>query len=102
MENDKAANEYAVYFFPTTTSGEKPYEEFFTDKEELDRDTFHNLGVIKNAPKKSEAEINALFDQLNLLFKEEEVTKAKIVSVLSDIIPNFKHIETGKNLDQRM
>lgn len=102
MESQKLSDDYAVFFFPTTTSGEKPYEEFFTEKEELDRETFQNLGVIKNAPKKSEEEINSLFDRLNLLFEEEEVTKAKIVQVLSDIIPNFKHIETGKNLDQRM
>lgn len=99
---DKKDDEYGVYFFPTNTSGEKPFEEFYTENEELDRETFFNLGVIKNAPKKSLQEIDSLFEKLNHLFENEEVTKAKIVKVLSDIIPNFKHIETGKNLDQRM
>jgi len=102
MEEHRAPNEYGVYFFPTNTSGEKPFEEFYTEKEELDRETFFNLGVIKNAPKKSLSDIDNLFERLNHLFENEEITKEKIVQVLSDIIPNFKHIETGKNLDQKM
>ena len=36
-ENSKS---YPVYFFETDTSGEKPYEEFFTEKEVIDNDRF--------------------------------------------------------------
>ena len=43
---------YPVYFFGTDTSGEKPYEEFFTEKEVLDNNKFINLGVIKNSVKR--------------------------------------------------
>ena len=30
---DDKSTKYPVYFFETDTSGEKPYEEFFTEKE---------------------------------------------------------------------
>src|SRR5690606_5264987 len=35
-------------FTPSDTTGEKDFEEFFTDNETLDMDSFENLGVIKN------------------------------------------------------
>ena len=93
---------YPVYYFPSDTSGEKLYEEFFTDDEETDMVTFRGLGVIKNTTKKEMAEINKMFERLNKLFQSEELNKSAIVNLIKEFIPNFEHIEKGKNLDQRM
>lgn len=93
---------YPVYFFSSDTSGEKSYEEFFTEKEELDHDTFINLGVVKNSKKRGIEEIDAIFNQLQILFESKEVTKAGIVNILKEYLPNFEHIETGKGLDSKM
>jgi hypothetical protein len=46
--------------------------------------------------------IEQLFDALNKVFESKEVPKKAIVEVIGDFIPNFKHIETGKNLDQKL
>lgn len=94
--------EYPVYFFSSDTSGEKSFEEFYTKDEELDMKTFSSLGVIKNAPRKSENEINAMLTNLSITLKDARVTKADIVNVMSKFLPGFHHIETGKNLDQKM
>ena len=48
----RAQLSYPVYFFETDTSGEKPYEEFFTEKEMTDCNKFISLGIIKNSVKK--------------------------------------------------
>lgn len=93
---------YPVFFFDSDTSGEKSFEEFFTKGEELDIDTFPNLGVIKNPKSKSFEEIDIMFDKLNIVFEESNLTKEKIVNILTEFLPNFKHIETGKSLDQKM
>ena len=37
----------AVYFFESDTTGEKDFEEFFTDKEDLDLSKFRDVGVIR-------------------------------------------------------
>src|ERR1019366_3437209 len=50
--NDNSAS-YPIYFFGSNTSGEKSYEEFFTDEEQLDTESFINLGVIKNSKKRN-------------------------------------------------
>ncbi len=93
---------YPLYFFGSDTSGEKSFEEFFTENEVLDNDSFFNLGVVKNSKKRSIEEIDAIFRQLNELFASKEVTKAAIVDILKAYLPNFEHIETGKGLDSKM
>ena len=97
-----SAEKYPVYFFSSDTSGEKQFEEFYVPGEDVDMDTFEQLGVIRNAPAKPMSEIVTLFDALNKVFRSEEVTKQAVVDAIGDFIPNFKHIETGKSLDQKM
>jgi len=93
---------YPIYFFGSDTSGEKTFEEFFTEKEELDNETFINLGVVKNSKKRSMHEIDEIFDRLHTLFESNNVTKAAIVDILKVYLPNFEHIETGRGLDSKM
>ena len=93
---------YPVYFFETDTSGEKPYEEFYTEKEVVDNDKFINLGVIKNSLKRDFREIDEIFERLGKLFASKNVTKAELVEILKRWLPNFDHIEKGKGLDSKM
>jgi FlaA1/EpsC-like NDP-sugar epimerase len=105
---DKAAKlgdnpkSYPVYFFESDTSGEKPFEEFYTGSEELDMNSFVNLGVIKNSKKRNVTELDAIFDRLNALFASDSASKASIVEILKEYLPEFDHSEKGKHLDQRM
>ncbi|GAA77694.1 hypothetical protein P20495_0178 [Pseudoalteromonas sp. BSi20495] len=89
-------------FTESDTTGEKDFEEFFTESETLDMDRFENLGIIKN---------DAIFDQALLAEFEEKITQMKadkfwtkdeIVSLFFKMIPDFGHKETGKYLDGKM
>ncbi len=93
---------YPVYFFGSDTSGEKSFEEFFTENELLDTDKFINLGVIKNSTKRNIKEIDEIFYRIHQLFESQEITKAVVVEILNEYLPNFQHIEKGKGLDQKM
>ncbi|HEY0680088.1 MAG TPA: UDP-N-acetylglucosamine 4,6-dehydratase [Chitinophagaceae bacterium] len=96
--NDKR---YPVYFFESDTSGEKLYEEFFTDKEDLDLERFSALGVIRNAARRDKKELDNIIKELESLF-ERSVAKEDVVRTLNKLLPTFQHIETGLNLDQKM
>lgn len=102
LQLTEQSTHYPVYFFKSDTSGEKPYEEFYTDKETLELDSFTALGIIKNTPKKEMKEIDRLFAEFEELFSQDHIDKQKIVALLNDYLPNFEHIETGKHLDQKM
>lgn len=93
---------WPVYFFDSDTSGEKPFEEFFVPGEALDLDTFVNLGVIKNARRRTLGEMDEIFKALRAAFAQPHVSKAELVGILRDYLPNFAHIETNKSLDQKM
>lgn len=100
LKSDSVA--YPVYFFESNTSGEKSFEEFYTEDEELDVMSFSGLGVIKNAQIKSTNELLKIFSELELAFNSSTTSKASVVKILKTYLPNFDHIEKGKNLDQSM
>ncbi|MGY3685383.1 UDP-N-acetylglucosamine 4,6-dehydratase [Vibrio coralliilyticus] len=89
-------------FTASDTTGEKDFEEFFTDKEELDMSRFENLGIIKNEPL-YEQELLTLFENSISEMKGERAwTKEQIVKLFFTMIPDFGHKETGKYLDSKM
>lgn len=89
-------------FTSSDTTGEKDFEEFFTDRETLDMDRFENLGVIKNEPVFDEDKLNS-FEKTIKSYKESlSWTKEDIVKEFFKMIPDFGHKETGKYLDGKM
>ncbi len=96
------SSSWPVCFLPSDTSGEKLYEEFYTDEEEVDFSRFNALGVIRGQARRSPADIGPLFRELEDLFQSNRLDKKAVVSLLQEFIPNFQHIEKGKGLDQRM
>lgn len=93
---------YPVHYSASNTSGEKAYEEFFTDTEFTDMKRYKALGVIvgKNIPQKSG--IETLFEKLAIVFNKEETSKEEVVEIIKEYLPNFEHIEKGKSLDNKM
>lgn len=93
---------YPIYFFSSDTSGEKLYEEFYTDDDEIDLQLFESLGVIKNARKLPILDIEICVSDLQQLMNSGNYDKQAIVESLKKHLPDFHHIETGKSLDQKM
>jgi len=89
-------------FTSSDTTGEKDFEEFFTDNETLDMDRFTNLGVIKNEVNYDEELLNNFNTTLTDFKKNLSWTKDEIVQEFFKMIPDFGHKETGKYLDGKM
>jgi FlaA1/EpsC-like NDP-sugar epimerase len=97
---DKCPSKYPIYFFKTDTSGEKTYEEFYTEDEEYDINKYDSLGFINSL------EIKISFEDVENdfenVFQNTNSNKLDLVNVIKKYVPNFMHIETGKHLDQKM
>ena len=93
---------WPCYFFTSDTTGEKDFEEFFTDKEDLDMNRFETVGVIKNQPIFDEAKLDEFMVGIDFLREKGTWTKEDIIKLYFGILPEFSHKETGKYLDQRM
>ena len=97
-----ASKRWPCYFFKSDTSGEKDFEEFYTDNEILDMDRFQNLGVIKNEANFSSTILDNFLEVIYELRAQTVWEKAPIVDLFNQMIPDFDHKETGKYLDGRM
>ncbi|EKO3861128.1 UDP-N-acetylglucosamine 4,6-dehydratase [Vibrio harveyi] len=89
-------------FTASDTTGEKDFEEFFTDKEELDMSRFENLGIIKNDPLYEQDLLTLFENSISEMKGERAWTKEQIVKLFFTMIPDFGHKETGKYLDSKM
>jgi FlaA1/EpsC-like NDP-sugar epimerase len=98
----KIKKQYPVYFFKSDTTGEKDYEEFYTENETLDMDRFKTLGVIKNEAVYDEQKLGVFSDTIQTLRKKGVWTRSELIDLFDFMIPEFNHKETGKFLDGRM
>jgi FlaA1/EpsC-like NDP-sugar epimerase len=97
-----ANKQWPCYFFNSDTTGEKDFEEFFTDNEDLDMKRFETVGVIKNQPDFDEAKLDDFMGGIEALRNNGTWSKDDIVKLYFGLLPDFAHKETGKYLDQRM
>lgn len=102
VELKNGSNKYPVHYSGSNTSGEKAYEEFYTDTEMVDMNRLKSLGVVTGKEIPDKAKVTALFDKLTAVFDKENTTKEEVVAIMADYLPNFEHIETGKSLDSKM
>lgn len=84
------------------TTGEKDFEEFFTEKEELNLKCFKNIGIIKNPLEDLDEKVDYFTKQIQALKANRSWTKQQIVELFNYILPDFNHKETGKYLDGKM
>jgi FlaA1/EpsC-like NDP-sugar epimerase len=89
-------------FTSSDTTGEKDFEEFFTDNETLDMNRFKNLGVIKNEALYEQELLNIFEENIGKMKHKKSWSKEQIVTLFFKMIPEFGHKETGKYLDSKM
>ena len=89
-------------FTESDTTGEKDFEEFYTDKEILDMNRFKNIGVIKNKPHFNEDKLKFFESSIKNLREGLSWTKEEIVEQFLLINPNFDYHDLGKYLNSKM
>ena len=91
-------------FTTSDTTGEKDFEEFYTEKEKLDMESFKSFGIIKNPLplNKYDANIELFSSSINGMKQSKKWSKKELIDLFYKIIPDFKHKETGKYLDSKM
>jgi FlaA1/EpsC-like NDP-sugar epimerase len=98
----KAKRQWPVYFFKSDTTGEKDFEEFYTERETLDMGRFESMGIIKNKPDFDDAKLDAFAARIQELRGRGSWERGDLIDLFNEMIPEFNHKETGKFLDGRM
>jgi FlaA1/EpsC-like NDP-sugar epimerase len=93
---------WPCYFFASDTTGEKDFEEFFTENEKLDMNRFNSIGIIKNETEYSNDLLEYFNSEIIKMKDHKNWTRNDLVYLFNRMIPDFGHKETGKFLDGRM
>ncbi len=102
MDTLPQEGKWPCLFTQSDTTGEKDFEEFYTDNEVLDMERFVNLGVIKNESKSEDVKLNHFTEAIDSMKKDGQWSKEEIVDLFHTMIPDFGHKETGRYLDAKM
>lgn len=94
--------QWPCLFTKSDTTGEKDFEEFFTEKETLEMEKFENLGIIKNELNYNQKKLTHFENTIENLKNEKYWNKSNIVALFNEMISDFGHKETGKYLDSKM
>lgn len=102
VENLPDIGKWPCLFTSSDTTGEKDFEEFFTDQETLDLDRFKSIGIIKNSFTPEPDKLENFEKAIEIIRSKETWTKEEVVQLFQYMIPEFGHKETGKYLDSKM
>ena len=102
VHSEMARGRYPVLLTSLDTSGEKPFEEFVADNEKVADLGFHVLRAIEYAP--PPYDVSRIVQEIEKMIANPGMaaSKADLVAQFRALLPAFNHIETGRDLDQRM
>lgn len=93
---------WPCYFFDSDTSGEKGFEEFFTSSEDVVLDKFEGVGIVKLNGNMNLRRLEDFETGLSKLRNSGEWNQKSLIELLKNAVPEFQHVEKGKDLDQKM
>jgi FlaA1/EpsC-like NDP-sugar epimerase len=95
---------WPCYFFASDTSGEKPFEEFYSGEDDVDWNRFADLGVIR-APSLNDTEKARTQQFLDIVVAARgrgHWQKEELVEAIASACPDLAHVSTGRFLDNKM
>ena len=98
----KKDNKWPCYFSISDTTGEKEYEEFYIEGEEIDLDRFKSLGVVVNRVLATDELLNYFLFEIDRLKTTRRWTRQDLITLFKKVLPGFYHYEKGKYLDSKM
>jgi FlaA1/EpsC-like NDP-sugar epimerase len=102
MKLDLSSKKWPCYFFSSSTTGEKPFEEFYTDKDNIDLDHYESVGVLNQSEIVDKNAIKTAIDKMEKIKRSLIWHKEEMVEAIKVAVPELFHVEKGKNLDQGM
>jgi FlaA1/EpsC-like NDP-sugar epimerase len=98
----KGQKKWPCFFSSSDTTGEKAFEEFYMDHEEVDFSQYIALGIVKNSALASEVKLSQFLRGIAELKQSGTWTRTDILDLFKQLLPGLDHQEKGKFLDEKM
>jgi len=101
--DDIRGGAYPLVLTKLDTAGEKPYEEFVGAGEEVREIGMDRILAVRYQTTTPNA-ITRFISRIEAALTDiaAPIDKQDLITWISDVIPQFKHVETGRTLDDRM
>jgi len=94
--------QWPCLFTESDTTGEKDFEEFYTENEVLNLTCFKNIGIIKNEAIYNSKLLEYFTNLIDKMKQKGNWNKKELVDLFFEMIPNLNYMEKGKYLDEKM
>lgn len=92
---------WPCYFSTSSTTGEKPFEEFYREDEKIDLERFVNLGIVKSKLNANSQKLDDFLEKIKSS-KKQKREKEEWVVLFQSLLPEFSHVEMDRSLDEKM
>lgn len=96
------SKEWPCFFSPSSTSGEKPFEEFVGEHEHVIEDRYENLRVIDRPSTTPDEGLQRALELFREIKLKPDWAKSEMVEAMRLAVPELAHKELATNLDQKM
>ena len=101
VETQKTKN-WPCYFSKSETTGEKPFEEFYSFKEKINLDRYDNIGVIENKKNIDFSFLKKFKVDIENFKKNKKWERKDLLQIFKNTLVDFDHIEKNNFLDDKM
>lgn len=102
MKSLPQKKQWPCLYTSSDTTGEKDFEEFYMEGEQLDLHRYKNLGIVQSTLKFDVNSLDAFQESFFEWKRTGECSKEVIVDAFKKLLPEFDHKETGRYLDAKM
>ncbi len=99
---DSNSKVWPCFFSSSDTSGEKPYEEFVDPGEETDESRFEKVGVVTKPLYHGDQSVADSLTAIRAAYDKGVWSKTELANAIRIAVPELDHVESDKNLDQKM
>ena len=99
---DRDKSYWPCFISKTDTTGEKPFEEFYSSDEETNFERFSTLGVIQKGQNCNQEKFDEFRSNIKSLIASGELNKQRVIEAIKILVPSLDHIEVNKSLDDKM
>lgn len=96
--------QWPCYFFDSDTSGEKPFEEFFSSEDVVDWQRFSDIAIIASpfVSTEEKARTAHFLAHVAALRERGNWTLDELTDAISAACPELSHVKTDRSLDDKM
>lgn len=98
----KKEKKWPCFYSSSDTTGEKAFEEFYTQNEDITLDAYLDLGIVKQNLYADKKALDAFKHSITSMIDRGSWTKEELIDLFHSLLPELDYEDKGKYLDAKM